>query len=531
MDVYNPAPYITPTASSARNSSYQQPTYTTAGTIYNPSSSQPLQPPTRRGRHSKYTNGYGQSALSLLPKSDIAALPLRNDSLDRLPVFHQYSPLQQNYDRAVSPGTSSGEIQYTPSTAMSSSGGPVDDIPSYSFGRETATDTSTNTNTTVAAESDGESDGDFISDPLIGMTVKSLQNLASYPNPNQKRAQKALRRGARPNLHEASREFSSDPHQQYRLNGRPRPRQGPLGHTEWTPFNNRWAARDNNPSMLPRRPPPGLVVRDEATGDYLPLGGGLGSGVPKPLTAGPPGQRQYRPSTFESTFKALGTTAGLQTNGRQHDSQYGSEAEHFAPVDGMSALSTLLQDSTIEPGPVGQRHPSDYQGVIAPPKAGAAASSRPISPFNGLASGLRLGKDMPVEKMGQKAPSWRDVMPEPTLECELGTSELYRPTKEQRALETDMIWNGGSGGFTVIEATPSNEDKVKEATAFEKKYFPFPGKSTSVEETTKMSATEIAAPLLGNVLTTLERYREEDWFQQALAKYDQKGVTERGSKL
>jgi hypothetical protein len=32
---------------------------------------------------------------------------------------------------------------------------------------------------------------------------------------------------------------------------------------------------------------------------------GSGSGGPRPLSAGPPGQRQYRPSTFESTFKAL----------------------------------------------------------------------------------------------------------------------------------------------------------------------------------------------------------------------------------
>jgi hypothetical protein len=127
---------------------------------------------------------------------------------------------------------------------------------------------------------------------------------------------------------------------------------------------------------------------------------------------------------------------------------------------------------------------------------------------------------MPVEKMGQGTSWWRDDMAEPIPECELGTSELHPQAMEVRALEIDLIWKGGPGGFSVAETILSNEDKVKEATAFEK-YFPLPGKSTSVEEMTKTSAVEIAGPLLGNMLTTLERYREEEWFQQALAKYKQ----------
>ena len=138
---------------------------------------------------------------------------------------------------------------------------------------------------------------------------------------------------------------------------------------------------------------------------------------------------------------------------------------------------------------------------------------------------------MPVEKMGQEVSWWRDDMDESTVPSEPETSEPYRPAKGLRALETDLIWNGGSRELAVIETISSNEDNVNEATAFEKKYFPFSGKSTSVEETTKTSAVEIAGPLLGNVLTTLERYREEEWFQQALAKYNQKGTMEHGSKL
>jgi hypothetical protein len=47
-------------------------------------------------------------------------------------------------------------------------------------------------------DSSSDDENDIVNSALMNMTVKSLQNLASYPNPNQKNAQKALLRGTRP---------------------------------------------------------------------------------------------------------------------------------------------------------------------------------------------------------------------------------------------------------------------------------------------------------------------------------------------
>lgn len=53
------------------------------------------------------------------------------------------------------------------------------------------------------------------------------------------------------------------------------------------------------------------------------------AGAPKPLTAGPPGQRQYRPSTFESMFKALNT---MPTDS-QDSIAHAQEGNNYASLD------------------------------------------------------------------------------------------------------------------------------------------------------------------------------------------------------
>ncbi|KAL6410416.1 uncharacterized protein AUP68_06838 [Ilyonectria robusta] len=102
MDTVSTLSTITSSTATAPSSASQQLTYTTAGTLYNPSSSQPLQPPTRRGRSLKWAAGGPHGNLALLPKSFLATLPLKAGTC-RTTAVHQYTPLQQNYDRASTP--------------------------------------------------------------------------------------------------------------------------------------------------------------------------------------------------------------------------------------------------------------------------------------------------------------------------------------------------------------------------------------------------------------------------------------------
>ncbi|KAK1255971.1 hypothetical protein MKX07_008230 [Trichoderma sp. CBMAI-0711] len=328
-------PSPTPAATTPVSS---QPTYTTAGTIYNPSSSQRLQPPARRGRLFKLnveaaTFVLGASKFGS-PRSILSDKGFNPDTNARTPAVapvQQYSPLQQNYDRAVSPATSPDREAAMSPRPFTLHNQPlrarVDSLPPSRL------DTGHGFMATVDS-SDDEDDSISVG-ALRNMTVKSLQNLASYPNPNQKSAQKALLRGTRPKagsslgsgLSGLAQPFTyrnispggvrlsssdepsiglrpalSDPsalHQSY-MDRRRIPRMVTSDAGPSSTYASLFESRRSTPSTNSDMPDPrSLASMHLATGP----------GAPKPLTAGPPGQRQYRPSTFESTFKALKSQA------------------------------------------------------------------------------------------------------------------------------------------------------------------------------------------------------------------------------
>lgn len=168
-----------------------QTTYTTAGTIYNPSSSQRLQPPARRGRLLKATSEFDSIRFVNSPLPRHQPDPLQrlymSENLAQtqpppdLPI--SYEPLQQNYDRAVSPVNAQDQAPGMSWSTGLQSPAALFDVK----GKGIAVD----------ANSSDDEDG-IITGALMSMPVKSLQNLASYPNPNQKKAQKALLRGIKP---------------------------------------------------------------------------------------------------------------------------------------------------------------------------------------------------------------------------------------------------------------------------------------------------------------------------------------------
>ncbi|KAF5665663.1 hypothetical protein FHETE_6585 [Fusarium heterosporum] len=299
-------------------------TYTTAGTPYNPSTSQPLQPPARRGRSLKWPAGLPAAGLSLLPKSVLANLPFKTST--RTSSLQQYSP-QARFDGASSPLNDTEHRCINMSAQVPRLGSSATPSPITSLFSEVEQDMFTDID--PSEESDDECELGM--DPLLNMTVKSLNNLASYPNPNQKRAQRALLRGLKPALGLKATARSDEPStpvtRPIRLpdafsNSASSPSLLNMTVSE-TPLVGRsyddtfWNPQDNrSPSTLPGTSKnfDRTVGNNYSRTTDAPVSApvAFGSGVPLPLTAGPPGQRQYRPSTFETTFKALQTNTPNQ---------------------------------------------------------------------------------------------------------------------------------------------------------------------------------------------------------------------------
>lgn len=335
----------------------KQPTYTTAGTIYNPNSSQPLQPPARRGRSNKWNGAnIGQPDLVLFPKGILAGLTLKATSSARAAAMPQYAPLQQNSDRAVSPLSGSEHAAVgiaLPSQAprMRSGNVPGQAISAAAKeGKDDKKDAAKAKENMLAAEehvdlSDNDKQDEAGEDDhatiirLLGMNVKSISNLASYPNPNQRHAQKILSAGTRASLLGRKPPVSPVAPSGFApsMELRPDVPAGSVGRRGCgllRPCQVGVGAKIAHsqtgllpPAQLPSPPSNGEQAATPSTILFSR------PGAPIPLTAGPPGQRQYRRSTFESTLKALHTPpASRSARGFFKDDQDGLDGGRKSPA-------------------------------------------------------------------------------------------------------------------------------------------------------------------------------------------------------
>ncbi|KAK4189198.1 hypothetical protein QBC35DRAFT_153491 [Podospora australis] len=305
----------TPVPSASPEETTKQPTYTTVGSIYNPGAATPLQPPTRRPRTRRHPH------ILESPSGDVFAFP--NSALTAFAwkektgtsptatgaVLQQhYTPLRQNYDRAVSP------IGEQERSVLSGTGMAVPSIRSGNLPPPSGLED----NDSVASE-------DTLASSRI--TVKGLTNLASYPNPMQKAAQKALAR-ARP----ANRTFS-------------RPE-----------------------TLSPLSFPTPDRGKDRAVAGYV--SSTAAPGPPEPLTAGPPGSRL---KTF--TLGTLGTMSTEERNeglvrapppplhyhpGSTHQASTVPTASHGALQRNVS-----LEERCRKYGPI-SRNPVDLSDAMKP---------------------------------------------------------------------------------------------------------------------------------------------------------------------
>lgn len=253
-----------------------------------------------------------QSDLAQFPRSLLNALPTTKGN-GRGPAYppasQRYSPLQQNYDRAVNPVTRTA--QYVQDweidmTTRQNSGAASAPLPSLASDVEVL-DVH---NSLLSTSDDGEEDEAVQKTLLTTLTVKSLQNLASYPNPNQKNAQKALLRGSRPRSSLVSDQYLANTAEilsqsTFKIHNDPGFYKGGTNQEDRLP---RLELPRVDVSHSINTATPGLLAQSKAeVPQHAAFASTLGVGT-KPLAAGPPGQRQQARNSIESDISALANT-------------------------------------------------------------------------------------------------------------------------------------------------------------------------------------------------------------------------------
>ncbi|KAJ6444008.1 nuclear pore [Purpureocillium lavendulum] len=360
-------------ASAASTPAPRQPTYTTAGTIYNPNSSQPLQPPARRGRATRWNGvGVNQTGLCLFPKAVLAGLTLKTATNGRTTSMPQYSPLQQNSDRAVSPLStyehSTMGVALAPQAPRLRHG----NVSPAPVPKETVIhDADAAKGHIPTADGNGHDCSGKVDDQqeetdkegrsghtahLMSMSMNALQNLASYPNPAQKDAQKLLK----PSVDMAAAKHplccpAPASYPLYPLQQRVDEGTGTKGGSGLSSLRPSQVDGTNKNVAIPTGLLP--ISRSSSPASSLeqvmtPTSSASSSsvlGAPAPLTAGPPGQRQYRPVTYDSMMKHFQPANQTPVQLAEHMSavKYANETgfraeardDHFGPVKTVPPLS------------------------------------------------------------------------------------------------------------------------------------------------------------------------------------------------
>ncbi|VUC33160.1 unnamed protein product [Clonostachys rosea] len=514
----------------------KQPTYTTAGTIYNPNTSQPLQPPTRRGRSFKWAQNTGTD---LFPKSILNSLPLKTPGCPA-PTFQQYSPLQQNYDRAISP-------LVEPNSPLAKM--PYQRLPlqasNYNGTTQKRSEQDEENLGDENKKEDSDSDSEFGMDPLMGMTVKSLHNLASYPNPNQKRAQKALLRGMKqPTGGASDRAHPVAPSNVVRPIGSPAKRKisqrDLLGAVQLE-----YRVQPTTP--VDTEQDPVTLSEDEVSSGSLGASSltsregyrtgvptfstrVLGTGAPRPLTAGPPGQRQYRPSTFESTWKALQTKSHSQKPDVGNSDMFGPTMMDSSSVENeggasLSDVFTPLEDARTRSTSPYAQHGMDTKNFNLRALENQSPS---ISEEDSVKDSMERECQ---QSEGSTEPNifavstWRDNSPEIRMKYIPGTDRLTVEAIKSRNDDNDRYWYAGSDflGKTATEAVidlrvkklESNLGAIGDGRPLKapNHYSPI-----GIQEAIRIPPEEHSKPIMNMTFATILRCLEEKWCRQILQK-------------
>ncbi|KUI62004.1 hypothetical protein VP1G_09140 [Cytospora mali] len=336
------------TSSSSTGPSQGQSTqlYTTAGTVYNPNAAIPLQPPTRKGRVSRWPPP-SQAEFALFNKSIPSGYSHRRSPPTTASSLKHYSPLQQNSDRAVEPSTARTCMERSISDSSS-----VSFAASNPLGSMTGLDENNDQFSNMGLQYVTKEKDDLAR--LNNLGVKALTSLASYPNLHQQLAQRALDKARQTvKANETSRAMSPTSSRQ----GIQRQQEGSGALPSTMNLGRDYA---DTYGRIPRI--------DHTVGSTRSTVLSSGPGAPRPLTAGPPGQRQYKVATLEGAFRAL------QSNVRRPSSAIDEAHFDINP----SALVNLGRPTTANMS--SQPHTQSSSSFGRPPQYNAFATVHPSDP-------------------------------------------------------------------------------------------------------------------------------------------------------
>ncbi|CAP68160.1 uncharacterized protein PODANS_1_20250 [Podospora anserina S mat+] len=484
MDVASSCSKISMTAA-ADVEAKKQPTYTTVGSIYNPSAAAPIQAPTRRPR----TRRFPQPPESPLGDPFDFTDPLRALLKEKSPpsppttaaVLKQYTPLQQNYDRALSPINEQEYLAMTMPPQFRSENLPPPPPPPPPSPPPPPP--------TAPSVLDDE-DGVASKDTLISskMTVKSLTNLASYPNPMQKAAQKALAR-ARP--------------------------------------ANILLSRSEIPSPLSSTTSDIGFGRDRSTVNPAGLPSTASSGPPRPLTAGPPGVRQFKRNGFDPTTSSARI-------GRLESQNETSAARPLFPIGHQTKPSIIRQPfqagvnyMALRDGDIrghDAEHPSQLlqhnlsgnygstaQQSRASPDLRRSSSSTPFRPSDQDPKKGPVHDTLPPEKAMEYFPAGfpsnydGQYTPRPAVPSKFSPLDQEAQKQTQNQLDKqDQQIHDSTNGRVQRPIGAIGAERERRRNAIDKAV----SRKLDNEDTTKMDSNEYAKPLLDRTYDALLKYRE-----------------------
>lgn len=437
-------------------------------------------------------------------------------------TLKHYSPLQQNQQRAVSPLATSFD-QKQPMRPASKAVSPFamhfSSLPS-SFGPSNNEEDDANEESFVRDDGVKDEEDDEELARMSNYSVKTLTSLAQIPNPHQKLAQRALDK-ARESF-KASADLS-------RPISPVLPRQGFDGASvlystislsrEGTDYTNDRMARYSHMSSSTRS----SVLSN-------------GPGAPQPLTAGPPGQRQYKASTLEGTFRALQASCQKTLPSEVDEAQFDINPSYFTSSGPQPSLEKLPPTHSETPDPQDKPMPCGNSSWPSRPQArnfmgpvNRSTSSRNevkyydtqtlecIKQYYPLGPPPRYNYEKATEapdNVRSLQDSFRPVEPKEKQQKDIrhrvafyaGTQDVFKSFDQRyqdfrhRVYEQQLCHGETSQRAADRQA---KRDHVLSSAELGKPY------DISIEAVGQLQTHEAAEPLLGMAFSTLARYRTD----------------------
>ncbi|KAK2075157.1 hypothetical protein P8C59_009306 [Phyllachora maydis] len=365
--------------------------------------------------------------------------------------FQQYSPLQQNYDRAITPSPEA-DLEAGPGPDMAQPLARSGNVPPP--GLRPAAQTADRQQHIGTIFGDVENSGP--DDTLLSFPVKSLTNLASFPNPSQQRAKEVLARGRNMGISRSGT---------------------PASTSQLIPDHQRDGTVGGH-GMLPQ----------------LPAG-------PPPLTAGPPGQRQYNPSTFQGSFKALrSATPYTRFDGPIYDEwpQY-----HFRNAAGLHNTDQSSSYDAARASSTRASTPSNLNEIYGYEES--VPSQRAMKDGSSYTKKTKYMDVIPAEAVGKY---YQNGLP---YGVKVSNEPLVVEEAKRRQGKMDEMWDAGTALFEKsmgqFEAEQGHEHKKKSLGVIGGERAR--SKTFNVFEAQEPTEADHAKPLLNMLYDTLVSYQDE----------------------